>query len=75
MDYKHFTFSELQSWGIAGDQGALLELGKRVLDMPTEYDGRDHHCQYKDELEDLRDELDREVPPDCPHCGKWITDL
>jgi len=70
MKYQHLTINELQNYGIAGDEGALAELGRRVLDMTFCYEKE--YCVHEDELESLRCDLDNEIPDDCPHCGKCI---
>jgi hypothetical protein len=71
-------FEELQSKAEAGDEGALIELGRRVLDWDVhtvDCDGPSkRYCKYEVELISLQQDLDTEPPPECPHCGKWITE-
>jgi len=74
MRFAHLTIVELQSFGRSGDANALIELGKRVLDIEFCFDDN-KFCSHRDELSDLQYALENEVPPDCPHCGKWISDL
>lgn len=73
MCFEHLSIKELQSIGIGGDTAALIELGKRVLSM--EFCPNDEHiCEHEHELFELKHDLDNEIPPDCPHCGKFISD-
>jgi hypothetical protein len=68
----YFSIAELQRHGIAGDQDAIFELGKRVLNLDIEED--DHMCEFRRELIQLKNDLFFDIPPDCPHCGGWLTD-
>ena len=36
MNYSAMTIQELQSIGVMGDEGAILELGRKVLDFDME---------------------------------------
>ena len=79
MSLKHNTIEELQQLGNNGDEAALLELGRKVLDVDfclveKHYMNRDRVCTHLNELVKLQSDLDTDIPPDCPHCGKWITD-
>ena len=74
MLLNHLTIKELQRLGRSGDASALAELGKRVLDMKFCFDD-DKYCSHRIELYDLQHALESEVPPECPNCGKWISDI
>lgn len=69
------TIEELQRRGLAGDEAAILELGRRVLDFEFCFGpGEKRYCQHEHELHALQVKLDTEIPPQCPHCDGWLTD-
>ena len=68
----HQTIDELQRHGLAGDEAAILELGRRALNLTFDCGT---YCEHREELWDLEDALLTEIPPDCPHCGKLLTDI
>lgn len=71
MNFTNFSISELQSFGITGDEEAITELGRRVLDI--RFCGEAPMCDHEIELADLQDSMcDNEIPEECPHCGKYI---
>ena len=72
---NHLTIAELQSYALAGEEAALIELGMRVLHMRLHDDDGDFFCRHRFELEELQAALDVELPLECPHCGGWLTDL
>jgi len=72
---RTLTISELQSYAGAGNDEALKELGRRVVNMRIHEYHSDFYCRYKFELEGLQDALEIEIPLECPHCGGWLTDL
>jgi hypothetical protein len=74
-NFRTLSINELQSYGISGDEEALLELGKRVMNMPINDHDSQLFCEYRFELEELQAALDIEIPLDCPHCGGWLTDV
>lgn len=66
---------DLQRRGRAGDESAILELGRRVLDFEfclANSEGR--YCKHEHDLHALEVKLDIEIPPQCPHCSGWLTD-
>lgn len=72
---SHLTIDELQSAGRSGSLEALQELGRKVLDMNFCYgDLHAARCDHLEDLVSLQFELDCDIPTDCPHCGKWLTD-
>ena len=71
MKYDHCTIEDLQRLSRGGDEVAMKELGERIMWMNI-IDDNYHECQYRDELDELKQDM--AVPPDCPHCGKWLTD-
>lgn len=78
MQLNILSISELQSMGAAGDIDILAELGKRVLDLRIhEHTGgiADYVCNAQWDLDELQRALDNEIPPECPRCGKWLTDV
>lgn len=74
MDLGALAIEDLQRMGNAGDENALIALGKKVLDFDFCLSD-DKFCDHRFELEDIKNALDTEIHPDCPHCGKWITDV
>lgn len=73
MSLSLMSIEDLQSQGLAGDEAAILELGRRVLEMDfcmsdTVY------CEHRHELRELQNQLDTEIPPQCPKCDHWLTD-
>ena len=71
---NHLTIDELQQYGRLGNEEALLELGRKVLDLDFCF-GEKRYCSNQHDLAMLEYALEsEEVPPDCPHCGKWLTD-
>ena len=71
MNFTNFSLSELQSFAITGNEEALTELGRRVLDI--RFCGEEERCMHEIELESLQDSIDDNVIPDeCPHCGKYL---
>ena len=75
MVYKTLTIKDLQRLGNGDDEGTLIELGRRVLDLDFRVEGDRHICEYRNKLEDLELSLESEIPPECPHCGKFIGDV
>lgn len=72
--YSIYTIEDLQRAGFNGDTEALCELGKRVLNFHICED--DYYiCEHKYELNMFEEKLNEEVPPDCPKCGYWLTDV
>ncbi len=72
---RTLSIEELQNYAISGEEAALIVLGKRVMNMAIN-DYNDHmFCEYRIELEELQTALEIEIPLDCPHCGKWLTDI
>lgn len=69
------TIEELQRRGRIGDQEAIMELGRRVLDFEFCMMGTPHYCEHMHDLHDLQKSLDNEIPPECPKCGTFLTDL
>lgn len=73
--YTHWTIEDLQRIADVDDE-ALKELGRKVINLEI----HEHeilgntYCEYVSELQDLKTALDSEIPPECPHCGKCITD-
>ena len=79
MVLSNATIEELQRHGLAGDKDAIMELGRRALKLDfcrgySTVDGA-RYCEHAIELDELKTALDNEIPPECPHCGKWITKL
>ena len=74
MFYSGMTIKELQSLGVTGDSEALTELGRKVLDYEFDCEEK-FYCPHKNELEDLEAALNEEIPPDCPKCGQWLTNI
>jgi len=74
-NFRTLSIQELQNYAISGDDEATFELGKRIMDMPINDHDSQLFCQYRFELEELQTALDMEIPLDCPHCGKWLTDV
>lgn len=70
---EHLTISELQRRGASGDTEALTELGRRVLDIDFDCQEHGRYCPHLEELNKIADELNQHLPPDCPHCGKFLT--
>ena len=72
-NYSFMSLEELQRVG-PDDDSALLELGKRVVDFNfcTENGIRSRYCDSGEELYELKQDLENEMPPDCPHCGKLV---
>lgn len=73
MSLSTMSLEELQSHGLAGDQEAILELGRRVL----EFDfcmSNTSYCEHRIELKELEEQLDTEIPPSCPRCDQWLTE-
>lgn len=66
--------ADLQRRGRAGDQEAIVELGRRVLDFDFCLFGTPHYCEHQHELVELERKLDIEIPEECPSCGTWLTD-
>lgn len=66
------SIEELQIQGRAGNEEAILELGRRALDMDFCFSDSEY-CVHKIEMAELKSELDREVPPSCPKCDHWLT--
>ena len=73
MRLGFLTIEELQSRGILNDEDALIELGKRVLNI--KFNCNEFCCEHEYELAELQVALDSELPPECPHCGKFISDI
>ena len=71
MKPENLTMEELQHYGQCGDIEILAELGRRVLEFEFCY-GDNRYCTHRIELGELKDELQSEIPPECPHCGKWL---
>ena len=71
MNFTNFSIGELQSFGITGNEEAITELGRRVLDI--HFCGEAPVCQHEIDLESLQDSIDDNVIPDeCPHCGRYL---
>jgi hypothetical protein len=65
----------LQRRGRAGDEAALMELGRRVLDFDLcLLNTPNRYCEHEHELQALQARLIMEVPPQCPHCDGWLTE-
>ncbi len=72
MNYRLYTFSELQRLGLNGDEKALIELGKRDLDIPTHFSDVESEINRlennlkitEEEVSDLQSELEE---------YQWIT--
>ena len=75
MNYhSNMTVSELIRAGSNGDKCALLELGVRACDFKICQD--EVFCEHQIELEELNFALENESSvEDCPHCGKFISDI
>jgi hypothetical protein len=73
MTYANTTIQELQKLGSSGDERALIELGSRVLNLDFCFDDN-KYCSHLIELSNLQQSLDTEIPADCPHCGKWLSE-
>lgn len=76
MRLSHYSVEELQDLALGGEEAALTELGRRVVRMRI-HDGYHDNitCTYRWELESLQQALEVEIPLDCPHCGRWLTDV
>lgn len=75
MSLSTLTIEELQSLGQAGDESAILELGRRVLEFDFCLTEQSRiYCEHAFELQTLEEHLNAEVPPDCPRCGHWLTE-
>lgn len=75
MHLRTLSIPELQNYAIYGDDAALLELGRRVVNMRIHEHDYDFYCEYQFELEELQLALEVELPLECPHCGGWLTDI
>jgi hypothetical protein len=65
----------LQRRGRAGDEAALMELGRRVLDFDLcLLNSGIRYCEHEHELQALQAKLNTEIPPQCPHCDGWLTE-
>jgi hypothetical protein len=71
MIYSSLTIAELQNLGNSGDSKALEELGKKVCNI--KFCHEETYCSYEIELHDLQRTLENEMPPECPHCGKFVS--
>ena len=69
---SHLTIPELQDMNEC--DSAIMELGRRVLNFDFCLNNS-KYCVHKMELEELQYALENEVPPECPNCGNWITEL
>lgn len=66
---------DLQRRGRTGDESAILELGRRVLDIDfCLADSGKRYCRHEHDFNELLNKLDIEIPPQCPHCNGWLTD-
>lgn len=74
MNLHCLSVEELQRLGRAGDSSAVAELGRRALDMDFCF-GDEVYCEHRHELSDLQQALNSEPPPECPHCGGWLTEV
>jgi hypothetical protein len=72
MAYENHTIEELQKEGAMGNELALTELGRRVLTF--EFCMINKYCSHLAALAELQQALDTEIPDDCPHCGKFISE-
>lgn len=70
---NHLTIDELQQYGRLGNEEALLELGRKVLEFDFCMGGKTYCC-HMDALVEIQTALEFEMPPECPHCDKWLTD-
>ena len=68
---NHLTIEELQRQARIGNEQATLELGKRVMDFSFCF-GEARYCEHEYELQMLIFDLENEIPPECPHCGKYL---
>lgn len=69
MTYSAFTLTELQ--GLAKtDDGAAIELGRRLADADLCEFGATCHCGYKEEWEKLCDEIENLPPTEEYEAGK-----
>lgn len=73
MNYGNLKLEELQYLGMSNDQDAILELGRRALDMDFCMSDKSH-CKHSLELIQLQQSLETEIPPQCPHCSGWLTE-
>jgi len=69
----NLMLEELQRAGRSGDEAAIMELGRKVLDMDFCF-GEDKYCEHRYAMAELLDHLERDLPPDCPRCGMWLTE-
>ena len=73
--YSSLTIEELQCLGVKDDTAALIELGRRVIDIPVhDHTGNMYFCEAEWELKELEISLNNEIPPECPNCGHFLTD-
>lgn len=71
---RTYSIEELQRIARTGDEDAIYELGRRAIDIDFCLDDG-YYCKHALELWELEQALDAEIPPDCPHCGKLLTDV
>lgn len=75
MSLSTMTIEELQNKGSTGDEEALKELGRRVLDFDFCLIEQSRlYCEHESELQTLEEHLNAEIPPQCPKCSHWLTD-
>lgn len=70
----HLSISELQQFN-EHDVVAMAALGRKVISYAfCTYEEPNKFCEHLIELGELQSALASEIPPECPHCGKWITE-
>lgn len=74
MNVTNLSVGELLRYGEAGEDDALLELGRRVLRMQTCVENG-NLCTHEDALQELQFSLENDIPEECPHCGEWVGDV
>jgi len=70
MNFTNFTIEELQRFAEHGTEGALEALGRRAMTLTVTGDEIESPCQV--ELEQLRAQIEDEIPEECPHCGEYL---
>lgn len=73
MSLSSYSIEDLQQRGQAGDEEAIAELGRRVMDFDFCLSDTGY-CKHKLELHELQNDLASEVPPSCPKCDTWLTE-
>ena len=74
MNLEHLGVEELQRLARLGDTAALRALGVKVMDLDFCLSDL-RYCKHLQELIELKFDIENQIPPECPKCGNWLTNI